>query len=90
MCQQQTIIGLPIQPLPQDTNKCPVCLMSKFSHQPRGKTITTDHLQPGELLHLDFTFGTNNLLVALHECFSLMMPKPECFSYSSPATKEHL
>jgi hypothetical protein len=30
--------------------------MSKFSHPPTGKTLNTDHLHQGELLHLDFSF----------------------------------
>jgi hypothetical protein len=30
--------------------------MSEFAHPPKGKTNSTDHLKPGELLNLDFSF----------------------------------
>jgi hypothetical protein len=56
MCKQNTIHGLPTT-LPRDIkHECPVCLMSKFSHPPKGKTTNTDMLRPGELLHIDFGF----------------------------------
>jgi hypothetical protein len=56
MCKQNTLQGLPTTPFPQPKHECPICLMSKFSHPPKGKTIDTNHIEPGELLHIDFSF----------------------------------
>jgi len=56
MCKQETLIGLPKIPFPSPKHECPICLMSKFSHPPKGKTINTNHLAPGELLLIDFGF----------------------------------
>jgi len=56
MCRQETLSGLPKQPFPPHHAECPICLMSKFAHPPKGKTLSTDHLTPGELLHIDYSF----------------------------------
>jgi hypothetical protein len=56
MCRKSTLLGLPKQPFPSSPKQCPVCIMSKFSHPPKGHTTNTDNLLPGQLLHLDFGF----------------------------------
>ena len=56
MCRLNTLHGLPPNLSRNDNRECPICLMSKFSHPPKGKTINTEALHPGELLHIDFGF----------------------------------
>jgi hypothetical protein len=56
MCRQETLSGLPKLPLPLNHAECPICLMSKFANPPKGKTLSTDHLHPGKLLHIDYSF----------------------------------
>ncbi len=56
MCRQGTLTGLPKRALPLPHTECPICLMSKFVHPPKGKTISTEHLHPGELIHIHFSF----------------------------------
>lgn len=55
MCHQNKLLGLPKTPLPHTTQECPICLMSKFQHPPKGKTTDTTNLAPGVLLYIDFT-----------------------------------
>jgi hypothetical protein len=43
--------------------------MSKFSHPPKGPTTNTDHLSPGQLLHIDFGFWD----IVSHPGFSSML-----------------
>ncbi len=56
MCRNSTLLGLPRKPFPPCPTQCPICLMSKFSHPPKGHTAPTSHLSPGQLLHIDFGF----------------------------------
>jgi hypothetical protein len=69
MCRSSTLLGLPRKLLPTNTHQCPICLMSKFSHPPKGQTISTDHFLPGQLLHIDFSFCG----IISHRGFSSML-----------------
>lgn len=69
MCRNSTLLGLPRKPFPPCTKHCPVCLMSKFSHPPKGPTASTSHLLPGQLLHIDFGFWD----LPSHRGFSSML-----------------
>ncbi len=69
MCRRSTLLGLPRKPFPPCTHQCPICLMSKFSHPPKGQTTSTNHLTPGQLLHLDFGFWD----LTSHRGFSSML-----------------
>jgi len=69
MCCSSTLLGLPRIPLPSCKHQCPICLMSKFSHPPKGSTTNTDNLSPGQLLHIDFGFWD----IVSHRGFSSML-----------------
>ena len=40
----------------KETCRCVVCWKASTVHLPKRITISTDYLQPGELLHMDFYF----------------------------------
>jgi hypothetical protein len=69
MCRHSTLLGLPHKPFPPCQHQCPICLMSKFSHPPKGPTTSTSHLSPGQLLHIDFGFRD----ITSHRGFSSML-----------------
>jgi hypothetical protein len=69
MCRSSTLLGLPRKPLPPYKHQCHICLMSKFSHPPKGPTTNTDKLSPGQLLHIDFGFWD----IVSHRGFSSML-----------------
>jgi hypothetical protein len=56
MCKEQTLIGLPRFSPPIYAYNCPVYSLEKIPQFKKGKTVTTDRLKPGELLHMDFAF----------------------------------
>jgi hypothetical protein len=80
MCRNSTLLGLPRKPFLPCTHQCPICLMSKFSHPPKGKTTSTSHLSPGQLLHIDFGFwDITSRCFFFPACFLLLMQKLACF-----------
>jgi hypothetical protein len=56
MCKKQTLIGIPLIPPLRYAYDCPVCSLGKLSQFKKGKTVTMEHLKPGEVLHMDFAF----------------------------------
>jgi hypothetical protein len=55
MWRQQTLLGLPWIPTPRYEYDCHVCNLDKLP-QFHSKTVSTDTLKPGKLLHMDFAF----------------------------------
>ena len=55
MCHHQTVTGLPkhchnkLNQVP-----CTICYTEKMKKIPKGKTVVTTNLQPGELIQMDF------------------------------------
>jgi len=90
LCHSSTLFGLPRKPLPSCKHQCPICLMSKFSHPPKGPTTNTDHLSPGQLLHIDLVFGTSYLTMVSPACYLLLMLKPTCSGSFAHPIKGHL
>ena len=59
MCKKQTIIGLPTRMsarLLKDGRICWICNAAVTIDLPRGPTMSTEFLRPGELIHMDFYF----------------------------------
>jgi len=55
MCKRGTLVGLPRQvKIPVDTYLA--CLKAKVICMPHGGTVLTDHLCPGQKVHMDFSF----------------------------------
>ena len=55
MCKEGTILGLP-KSIQIPTSPCIVCLKAKATRIPKGHTVSTDTLRPGQRLHMDFSF----------------------------------
>ena len=55
MARRQLLVGLPRQLLAPDT-PCIICLQAKARTLPHGHTVPTEHLRPGQRLHMDFSF----------------------------------
>ena len=59
MCQKQLLEGLPARfPIKEQCHKrdCWICPRGTLHNDPHGITLNTDHLKPGQLLHMDFYF----------------------------------
>jgi hypothetical protein len=56
MCCQQSLHGLPWIPPPRYAYDCAICSLSKLPQFRKGKTISTDLIPPGFLLHTEFVF----------------------------------
>ena len=59
MCTQQLMTGLPKKfPSKARIHKqiCWICPRGDLNNDPHGVTINTDHLRPGQLIHMDFYF----------------------------------
>ena len=59
MCQKQLLNGLPNKfPIKEQCHKrdCWICPRGTLHNDPHGTTLNTDHLKPGQLLHMDFYF----------------------------------
>jgi hypothetical protein len=63
--------------------------MSKFGYPRKGKTLSIDPLNPGELLHIDYSFWDLPSIRGFTSMHSLLMIKQECFGYSAPVKKEY-
>ena len=57
MFRIQTLNGLPKQ-FPNKLNKapCTICYTEKITTYPKVTTVDTSKLQPGELVHMEFSF----------------------------------
>ena len=57
MCHHQTLTSLP-KHWPKKINEAPytVCYTAKITTLPKGTTVDTNSLWPGELIHVEFTF----------------------------------
>ena len=65
MCLHQTLDGLP-EKCPKKIHKSPfkICYVSKITTINKDTSVDTSNLQPGELVHMDFTlYNVNNILV---------------------------
>jgi hypothetical protein len=60
---------LPRKPFPPIKQQCPIFLMSKLSHPPKGKTSPMAHLLPRQLLHIEIGFCN----IISHRGFSSML-----------------
>ena len=59
MCLQQLLEDFPPKfPIKarMHTQECCICPMGALHHDPHGVTLNTDHLRPGQLIHMDFYF----------------------------------
>lgn len=71
ICHKSTLIGLPKQPSPSSNKQCPICLMSNFSHPPKGKPPLLITLYLAKTFILILVFGIFLLTMASHLCYSL-------------------
>ena len=57
MCLHQTLTGLP-KHFPKKLNKAPCTIFytAKMQTFPKATTVDTNNLQPGELIHVEFSF----------------------------------
>jgi len=55
MCKRGVLLGLPRQ-VTAPVDPCRVCLKAKATRLPHGGTVSTEHLRPGQQVHMDFSF----------------------------------
>ena len=60
MCKEGTILGLP-KSIQIPTSPCIICLKAKATRLPKGHTVSTDTLRPGQCLHMDFSFFSQSI-----------------------------
>ena len=59
MCTRSLMDDLPLKyPANKQIHKreCWICPRGTLHHDPHGVTLNTDHLRPGQLIHMDFYF----------------------------------
>ena len=57
MFHHQTLTGLPKQyPKKLKQSPCTICYTSNMTASPKVSTVDTNNLQPGEHIHMDFSF----------------------------------
>jgi hypothetical protein len=56
MCKEKTLSGIPRVPPPRYAYDFPVYRLGTFPQFKKGKTVTMEHIKPGELVHINFDF----------------------------------
>ena len=57
MCHHKNLTGLPKHfPKKIDEAQCTIFYTETIKTLPKGKTVETTNLQPGEIIHMDFAF----------------------------------
>ena len=75
MCKNKTIEGLPQRfssKFHRHKQDCLICSQASLENVPRGITINTNNLRPGQLLHMDFYY-MNELSIRHFTCVLLII-----------------
>jgi len=75
ICQQQSLLGLPKHPYPQQKCLSIICITTKTTHPPKAKMSSSTLTSRGQLLHIDFSFWmitSNQSTMAKIECYGIL------------------
>ena len=73
MCKEETIKDMPkrcSKRFNHNKKTCLICIRGSTASLPKGITINTENLRPGELIHTDFYF-LNGILIRGFTCVLL-------------------